>query len=291
MAIETCLGQIEPFRVLAWGCGLQSTTLAAMSTLGELEPLDLVLHCDLHWERGETLRSRDRWAEWLLNRRQQVEILDVGDVREKGSEEHIYLPFWTPAGGHLRRQCTRAMKVRPMRRHIRQALGYPASVPPAPQAGAVKLWIGFSLDEYDRAFDDNVQYMRNRYPLIERGMTRTDCARWLREHDLGALVPGKSACVGCPFRQASEWLDMRETAPCEFDEAVAFDEMIRDHPLDRVTSEQLYLYKVLDLDARRRSPLKDADLERDAQRERQARQLPLFWEEATCSRILTTSAT
>ena len=255
-------------RVASWGCGLQSTTMIAMSALGELEPLDAVIHCDLGWERQATMESRRWYTDWLAYRGVLVLILDVGDIRQLGSTEHIHMPFWTQDGGHLRRQCTRHFKIRPMRQRVRQLLGYDPSVPPAPPPGSVEQWIGISLDEWQRADESRVQYIHNRYPLLQHDMTREDCARWLEEHDLP--VPIKSACVGCPFRKASEWLEMRESTPGEWAEAVAFDEQIRHHKLDRVTAGELYVYK-------HRAPLTEADLEADAAREMQtsAYQIPM----------------
>jgi len=38
------------FRVISWGRGIPSTTMAVMSALGHLERVDAVLHCDPGWE-------------------------------------------------------------------------------------------------------------------------------------------------------------------------------------------------------------------------------------------------
>lgn len=252
-------------RVASWGAGVQSTAMIAMSALGELPPLDLVVHCDLGWERQATVEARDWYTEWLTRRGVEVVILPVGDIREWGSERHIHMPFWTKAGGHLRRECTGMAKVESTRRHIRQRLGYPPSTPPHPQPGAVEQWIGISLDEWQRAAVSRVQYIVNRYPLLEKEFGRWDCANWLADHDLP--VPIKSACIGCPFRSAGEWLEMKRDAPDEFAQAVEFDERIRHHELDKVENAELFIYRHIDLDKGHRVPLAEANLERDVLRE------------------------
>lgn len=261
-------------RFLAWGCGVQSTTLAAMSALGELEPLDAVITADTGWERQVTYELRHRYTEWLRDQGVCVEVVTAGHIRRLGAETTLRLPFWTDSGGPLRRECTRFFKVKPIRRRIRELLGYDAHRPPHPPGGSCELWIGISLDEWPRAKLSRVKYMVHRWPLLERRLTRRDCMDWLEAK--GLPVPSRSACVCCPYRQASEWLAMKEDAPEEFTEAIAFDEWNRRNPLawrDRkgLEAEALYLYQG-------GVPLAEADLEGDAARERQRYgiQIPMF---------------
>jgi hypothetical protein len=256
-------------KVLSWGCGLQSTTLAAMSALGDADPLDAVVHCDLGWERRATREIRDFYAEWLRGHGVRVDILDVGDIREEGANNHIHMPFWTETGGPLQRQCSRHFKVIPAKRHVRELLGYDATKPPHPPEGAVEMWIGFSLEEFGRIKGSRVKFIRERYPLVEMRMTRPACEEYLRTHDLP--VPVKSGCVGCPYTSASEWLAIRDEEPETWAEAVAFDRRNRHNPLaERTgsTADRLYVWRGVE-------PLEEADLESAAARER-AVQLPMF---------------
>ncbi len=52
-------------RVLSLGKGVQSTTLAAMSALGELPEIDYIIHSNLKWERDKTCEIGDWHAKWL----------------------------------------------------------------------------------------------------------------------------------------------------------------------------------------------------------------------------------
>lgn len=252
-------------RFLSWGCGVQSTVLGEMSARGELEPLDAVITADTGWERRATYEIRDfyakRWREMGLH----VEIVSVGDIRRLGATEHINIPFWTSSGGPLKRQCTFHFKIMPIRRRIREYLGYHPSNPPHPPANSAELWLGISLDEWTRAKPGWVKFVAHRWPLLERKMARLDCVKWLES--LCLPVPPKSACVCCPYRRASEWLEMREQAPDEFEAAVEFDEKNRHNPLAEnggSTADALYIYK----SGNQPEPLISANLEADAMRER-----------------------
>jgi hypothetical protein len=268
---------VTPFRVLSWGCGLQSTALAAMSALGEIERVDAIIHVDLHWERRRTVATRDWYTRWLREQGMYVEIIDGGDIREQGARAHIHMPFWTSNGGPLQRQCTRHFKVTPAKRRVRELIGFHPTKPPHPKPGAVEQWIGFTLDEWERIKGSGVKFIVNRWPLIERRLTRNDCTNWLDAHGLPA--PPKSGCIGCPYTSASDWLKMREEEPESWREAVAFDEQNRHNPLaERAgsTADEIYVWRGVE-------PLAEVDLEAAARRERKAKQLPaMICNEAGC---------
>ena len=267
------------FRFLSWGCGVQSTVLGEMAAQGILEPLDAIITADTGWERGATYKIRDwytaRWQSMGL----RVEIVSAGDVRQLGATEHIHIPFWTSDGGPLQRQCTRHFKIIPIKRTMRKIAGYHPSKPPHPKPKEFEVWLGISLDEWHRAKRHPPLFAHERWPLLELTMTREDCITWLKQHDLP--VPVKSACIGCPYRHASEWIAMRNDAPDEFAEAVMFDEKNRINPLAACgvssTADFLYIYKSNKSNGP--EPLRSADLEYDAAHERRianAIQIPMM---------------
>jgi len=265
------------YRALSWGCGVQSTTLAVMSALGEADLLDVVITADTGWERHATYAARDFYSAWLRERGMRVEVVTAGDIKQDGAVEHIHMPFFTSNGGPLQRQCTKQFKIIPIKRRLRELAGWHATKQPHPPAGAIELWLGISWDEYQRMKHSRVKFIVHRWPLIERRMTRNDCIDYLESH--GLPVPVKSACIGCPYRRASEWLDMRDNAPDEWREVVAFDEANRHNPLAErggSLADELYVYK-------KAVPLIEANLEADAKRERIGKQVPLFiCEEGYC---------
>ena len=248
-----------------------------MSALGDLPPLDAIILSDTQYEKSKTYQTIDFYSDWLTNRGMHVEITTGGNIRQQGALEHIHMPFWTANGGPLRRQCTREFKIIPGKRAARIIAGYHPTSSPHPPPGSIEQWIGFSYDEWHRQSSSRVKFIIHRYPLIERKITRSECVRYLIAHHLP--VPVKSACIGCPYTLASEWLDLYHESPGDFRSALAFDEDIRCNPLAGcagVEADHLFIYKHGPM------PLLTADLEKDSARERQSKQLPLFICGAEC---------
>ncbi|MGW3183277.1 hypothetical protein ACWDD9_28780 [Kitasatospora sp. NPDC001119] len=115
-------------------------------------------------------------------------------------------------------------KIKPIKRQVREILGYPY---PAriPSDVFTEQWIGISTDEFHRAKDADVKYTRNRFPLIELGLSRGDCLGLLAEHGLEGTP--KSSCLGCPFHGNAQWRAIRDGDPAEWEDVVAFDRDIR----------------------------------------------------------------
>lgn len=137
--------------------------------------------------------------------------------------EGARIPAFVEGSGMSKRQCTREFKIRPIRRQVREFLG----VGPRSYivAGSVSQWIGISCDEADRMKPSGVNFIVNRWPLIEMGMTRRSCAKWLKEN-YNREVP-KSSCVYCAFQSDAQWLERKENDPDGFAKACAVDEELR----------------------------------------------------------------
>ena len=170
--------------------------------------------------------------------------------------------------GMGRRQCTSEYKLKPIKVKVRELLGYPHPTP-VPRDVFAEQWIGFSTDEVGRVRDRlDVNYSRPRYPLLELGMSRKDCQRWLTSTGWGHTA--KSACIGCPFHGNAQWRDLRDNHPGEWADAVDFDRRIRKggasaNPLDG----EAFLH-------RSRVPLDLAPIDRITRGEWKDRQLDLF---------------
>jgi hypothetical protein len=91
--------------------------------------------------------------------------------------------------------------------------------------GAVESLQGISLDEWQRMKDSDVQWIVNRYPLVEMKMTRGDCAQWLERH--GLPTPPKSACVFCPFQSVRAWQELKRNGGTDWEIALEVDAQIR----------------------------------------------------------------
>lgn len=251
-------------RVLSLGAGVQSSTLLLMAVHGELQ-IDRAIFADTQDEPAATYA----WLETLMPVAERagipVDVVTAGNLRE----DSLHKPGWLVSmplyilnqdgsGGMLTRKCTNGYKLRPIQRRLRE-LGATAKRP-------VTVLVGISRDEGHRQKPSRVKYIVNVYPLVERGMTRDDCVRWLASY--GYPEPPKSACIVCPFRRTDSWRQMRDEAPVEWASAVAFDQQVR-HAAQTKAPTTAYLHSQL-------VPLPMVDLSTKGERIRAAGQIGLF---------------
>lgn len=221
-------------RVLSLGAGVQSTTLALMAAHGEIGPMpDCAIFANTHaesakvydhlaWLQGGNVLPFSIYEVSAGSLKQEIEDACSGLAKAHGRP-----PFFVKSDkgrlGQVNRQCTEDYKIAPIRRKQRELLGYkPRQRIPDRQ---VEVWIGISVDEVVRAGASWDNWSTNRFPLLEKGMSRRDCVAWLRAHDYP--VPTKSACTFCPYRTDAEWREMRDNDPASWADAVTVDDIIR----------------------------------------------------------------
>lgn len=212
-------------KIISIGWGTQSFALAAMAALGEIETVDYAIHADTTHESILTYQFSKRWSGWLEERGVKIITVspDRSDPLDNGYGVHD-VPYYTVKLGQYgqgKRQCTSQWKVIPIRRWVSAELKHRGL---SKTPGSVEQWIGISMDEYRRMKDSDVKYISNRWPLIERRMTRRDCIAWLEAHHLE--VPPRSACTFCPYHSTAEWRLIRST-PDDWQEAINVDRAIR----------------------------------------------------------------
>jgi hypothetical protein len=231
-------------RVLSLGAGVQSTTLALMAAHGEVDRPDVAIFADTQWEP----RAVYDHLTWLRSANVlpfPVHIVSQGDIRQGirdrrnttgGRFASIPWHGLKPDGSHAlgRRQCSSEYKLTPIMYEIRRLLDKPGRAYIRPRS--VEVLIGISRDEAQRMRTARQAYMVNRYPLIELGMTRYDCLRWLKKHDYPH--PPKSACLGCPFTNNDRWREMKANRPGEWAEAVEYDRILRTGNLGRMKMQE-----------------------------------------------------
>jgi hypothetical protein len=220
--------------VLSLGAGVQSTVLALMAAEGILPKPDAMIFADTGWEPRRVYEHLDRLAEVTWAAGIRLHRVSSGNLRDDAiNPAHRYasVPYFVrnadSSEGMGRRQCTSEYKLSPITRKVRAMLG---AIPPdyrrVPKGNHAEQWIEFSADEIGRVSDQNgVSYITKRYPLIEMGMDRKACQRWLTSR--GWTSVEKSACIGCPYHGNAQWRDMRDNHPDEWADAVAFDASIR----------------------------------------------------------------
>ncbi|MFE2011153.1 hypothetical protein [Streptomyces sp. NPDC059491] len=220
------------FRALSLGAGVQSSALLALSAEGILPKVDYAVFADTGWEPQSVYTHLDR-LEREIAAPAGIPILRVssGNIRDDAlNPDHrfasmpLYILNQDGRPGMTRRQCSGEYKVKPIKKKIRELLGYPYPMR-VPKGVFVEQWIGISVDDFYRAKDADVKYMRNRHPLIDMDWTRSDCVRHLAS--LGLADTPKSSCLGCPFHGNAQWRNIRDNSPAEWEDIVEFDAAIR----------------------------------------------------------------
>jgi hypothetical protein len=213
-----------PLRVLSLGWGVQSWTLAAMAALGEIEPFDFAIHSDTTHEMAATYEHAAKWTPWLEEHGVKVVTALPDDASPRDKHGAVMIPaFATDAKGFaapIRRQCTGAWKIVPIRRYLRSVL------PSHPKPGSVELLTGISWDEALRMKDSNVKYIQHVYPLVDKRIRRSDCILWLEKNALD--VPVKSGCTFCPYQSRDTWKKLKRNGGADWLHAVSVDLAIRE---------------------------------------------------------------
>jgi hypothetical protein len=214
-------------RILSLGAGVQSSTLALMIARQELPPVDCAIFSDTGWEPAAVYE----WLGWLETQLPfPVHRVSAGNLRQDTMDRSKSLasrvaavPWYTlnrdGSKGMGRRQCTAEYKLRPLQRKVVDLMGGKRP------KGGCEMLIGISMDEVWRMKPSRVQYIKNVFPLIDKGMTRQACLRWMEERQYPK--PPKSSCIGCPFHSDAQW---RALTPKEFADAIAVDHAIRNQP-------------------------------------------------------------
>lgn len=123
--------------------------------------------------------------------------------------------------GIIGRSCTYTFKLTPLYKKEREI----GRIKRGQKTVGVISWIGISLDEATRMKPSRNKWSRNIYPLVDRGMKRHDCLRWMAAK--GFPTPPRSACSYCPFHSDVEWRRLRDHEPEEFAKAVQVEKQLQ----------------------------------------------------------------
>lgn len=238
--------------VISLGGGVQSSVMALMAAEGAIKPMpDFAVFADTGWEPAGVYRHL-HWLETKLpfpvrrvqrsNIREDI-LAGTNSTGQKFSSIPAFVRKANGKRGIAKRQCTREYKLTPIETELRDllGLGYRQAVP---QGIFVDMWIGISRDEIIRMKDSRQPWIVNYWPLIDLGMTRSDCKRWFAERYPGRTLP-RSACIGCPYHTDAEWSQMKNLDPQSWDDAVLIDSALRAHGRNERLEGAMYLHSSL----------------------------------------------
>lgn len=216
----------EPDRtqIYSSGGGVQSTAIAALIVRGDLPPPDLAVIVDTEREKSTTWQYLDAVT--------KPELLSVGvEINRVAKSKYatydlltcgkLAIPAFTSINGEpgkLPTYCSAQWKRRVLQRWATKKHG----------VKKVQMWMGFSTDEIERAarmISDKPGKWGVRFPLLELGLSRSDCLAIVKE--MGWPVPPRSSCWMCPNMHMAEWRQVRESL--DWPAVVAFDKEIRTH--------------------------------------------------------------
>lgn len=248
---------------LSLGAGVQSSTVGLMAKHGEITPMpDGAIFADTQAEPKAVYDYLD-WLEGQLPF--PVYRVTAGSLTESALQVRVSkkgrnyyrtaIPFHTKsetgeAGRIVHRTCTRDYKLRPLLKELRARAG----VRRGEKTPVVTSWIGISLDEIGRMKESRDPWVVNRWPLVERRMTRAGCLEWMRTN--GYPEPPRSACVYCPFKSAAEWRRLKLGDPEGWAAAVEFDNEARSGRKGSTLNSHVYVHRSL-------VPLGEVDVRND----------------------------
>ena len=197
----------------AWRAGVQSERTANLALAGDIEPFEAIVFADTGDEPAAVYEHLYRLELECVT--PPITRVSAGRLSETASSSFVPVPLFDGKGGMGPRQCTNNYKLRPIRTYLRSF------------ERDVDLSVCISTDEVYRAKDSGLKWCHNVFPLLDLHWSRRDCQRYLAEHWPWPVV--RSACVYCPLRPDSQFLELREHHPEDWARAVAFDEAVRPH--------------------------------------------------------------
>lgn len=218
---------MNELNVISLGAGKQSSYMLINALEGKYEYRpDLAIFSDTECEPKYVYEYLE-WLKAYCKDKHDFDIVTVtaGNLKQDvidyvdGKRKRVaMLPLRLEGDGMTMRQCTSDYKTAPLRRYLQKIR----------EGRRVRLWIGISLDEMERAKVCDVKYTEHYYPLLKYRITLDQILLFFESRRLPE--PGKSACLICPFHSFGYWSIMYRWNRGEFEEACKFDDLIRDYP-------------------------------------------------------------
>ncbi len=203
---------------LSMGAGPPSIALMILNAWGEIEPkAELIMWADTGWEKAETYEHLPAYQDFAAE--MGMEWVGVqakeGPLQDYIRNRSVPIPVHTQNGiGH--RQCTDKWKIAPIEHELHRRYG---------NVGLIAQ-LAMTREEVHRIRDPRVKRNKNRWPLIEKELSRQDCIEIIKL--AGLPVPPYSACLGCPMQNDIRWRYEASNHPEDFAQAVELDAFLRD---------------------------------------------------------------
>lgn len=210
-------------RPAAWACGggVDSTAIAVLIWKGELPPPQYAWIVDVGYEPKTTWDYVANVLQPKLAERSVIlHILKTTDYTQNDLVRGGYptIPAYRKRDDDsiqkLSTHCSSGWKERVAQRWLREQ-----------GVEAVEQWVGIAAEETRRVRESDKAWVRLRYPLIERGLTRSDCVYMIGQ--AGWPMPERTSCYLCPHRSQGDWRRLAHRNREDFDRAVAAEKEIQ----------------------------------------------------------------
>ena len=186
---------MKTLRILCLGAGVQSTTLALMIEKGEIPMVDGAIFADTGGEPQAVYDHLD-WLEKQVSypvykvqwRNLKKDIIDASTGAYHGFPAPFYTMNDKGKRGILMRQCTADYKIKPVVQKTRELMGYTKGKRVDRKIWRVEHIMGISTDEMQRMKPNNLKYITNLYPLVEKDISRLQCLEWMKKNLLVFLI-------------------------------------------------------------------------------------------------------
>lgn len=191
--------------IVAYGGGANSTAMLCLLLELNIKP-GLILFSDTGGERPETYRTVEKVSRWC----ESVGFPEIHIVRYRNKEGQVISLEQDcldrkalPSLAYGWKTCSERWKIRPQQKAIREYMRFH-------ELESVVQYIGYDAEEERRMKKNPLEFITNRYPLIENGLFREDCIQLCKEYGLPAT---KSACFFCPSTKKPEILQIQKEHP------------------------------------------------------------------------------
>lgn len=212
----------------SYGGGRQSVSLIVLAAEGALQRPDIIVMADTGREKSATLDYMHDHVNPYLAKHGMGEVKiaphTLATVDLYAHNGDMLMPVFTE-DGKLPTYCSGEWKRDVVARQLRLW-----------GVTECEQWIGFSYDEARRVSPSRRNWIKNKYPLIEMGISVEGCRIIVEK---AGLPPApKSCCWCCPHLKPEQWAEMRAEHPDDFARAVELDEKLRAVDPDRTFGER-----------------------------------------------------
>lgn len=237
LALMAAAGEVTPMPVAAIFADTQAEPASVYKWLDWLEkqlpfPVIRVTKGNL---TATSLRIRDHqskpgqfWAKSLIPAFVQNQDGSRGIMGRQCTYDYKLMPIEREHRRMVTQQAINAWRKKHQPSHLAYSKAkfekrpVPATAWSALQSDALSIaWIGISADEVSRMKPSRQPWIKNRWPLVEAEMRRSDCLAWMKKR--GFPEPPRSACIYCPFHSDAEWRRLQDNEPEAFSLAVTFE--------------------------------------------------------------------